>query len=47
MKVREGSSGYGMKSKTGKTIYDKVVYQNAFEKIGEGILIREKALGQD
>lgn len=47
VEVREGSSGYGMKSKTDKPIYDKVVYQNAFEKIGEGIFIREKALGQD
>jgi hypothetical protein len=43
---KEGSSGYGMKSKSDKPIYDPIVYQNAFEKIGQAIFVREKALGQ-
>ena len=45
VEVNEGSSGYGQKAKTDTPIYDKVVYQNAFEKISEAIFIREKAQG--
>lgn len=43
---QEGSSGYGMTTKSNKPIIDPEVYQSAFEKISEGIFIREKALGQ-
>ena len=46
VQVSESSSGYGMKSKSDKPIYDPKIYENAFEKISEGIFIREKALGQ-
>jgi hypothetical protein len=35
-----------MTTKSNKPIIDPAVYQNAFEKISEGIFIREKALGQ-
>ncbi len=46
VEVNESSSGYGMKSKRDTPIYDPKVYENAFEKISEGIFIREKAQGQ-
>ena len=47
VEVKESPSGYGMKSKVDKPNYDKLIYQNAFEKIGEAIFIREKALEQN
>ena len=46
VEVNESSSGYGMKSKRDTPIYDPKVYENAFEKISEGIFVREKAQGQ-
>jgi hypothetical protein len=46
VQVSETSSSYGMQSKRDKPIYKREIYESAFEKIGEGIFIRERALGQ-
>ena len=46
VKVKEFSSGYGMKGKDDTPVYDPEVYQKVFNKIGEAIFVRKKAYGQ-